>query len=40
MGSIEWGERNIVALNLIRLAKALKIDVGELFHAAKSLSID
>jgi len=40
MGSVDRGERNLAALNLIRIAKTLKIEVGELFPAAKSLSID
>jgi len=31
MGGIERGERNIAALNLIRIAKSLKVEVGELF---------
>ncbi len=30
-GGIERGERNVAALNLIVIAKALKIEVGELF---------
>jgi transcriptional regulator with XRE-family HTH domain len=30
-GGVERGERNISALNLIRIASALKVDVGELF---------
>jgi transcriptional regulator with XRE-family HTH domain len=40
MGSVERGERNIAALNLIRIAKTLKVEVGSLFPAAKSLNID
>lgn len=40
MDSIERGERNIAVLNLIRIAKALKVEVGELFPAAKSLNVD
>jgi len=31
MGGIERGERNVAMLNLIRIAKALKIEVGGLF---------
>lgn len=31
MGGIERGERNIASLNLIRIAKALKVEVGKLF---------
>lgn len=40
MGGIERGERNIAALNLIRIAKALRVEVGELFPPIKALSID
>lgn len=40
MGSVERGERNIAALNLIRIAKCLQVEVGELFPETKSLSID
>lgn len=40
MGSVERGERNIAALNLIRLAKCLNIEVGELFPKINSLKID
>lgn len=40
MGSVERGERNIAALNLIRIAKCLQVEVGELFPDIKSLSID
>ncbi len=40
MGSVERGERNIATLNLIRIAKCLKIEVGELFPAIKNLHID
>ncbi len=40
MGSVERGERNIAALNLIRIAKCLKIEVGELFPGVKDLHID
>jgi len=31
MGSVKRGERNIAAINLIRIAKTLKMEVGELF---------
>jgi len=31
IGGIERGERNVAALNLIRIAKALNTDVGGLF---------
>lgn len=40
MGSVERGERNIAALNLIKIAKTLKIEVGELFPLAKTLHVD
>lgn len=30
-GGIERGERNVAALNLIKIAKALGVQVGELF---------
>lgn len=31
MGGIERGERNLAALNLVKIAKALTVPVGELF---------
>ena len=37
MGGVERGERNISALNLIRIAKALDVEVGALFPEAKNL---
>jgi transcriptional regulator with XRE-family HTH domain len=40
MGSVERGERNIAAINLIRIAKALKVEVGELFPSTRTLRID
>jgi transcriptional regulator with XRE-family HTH domain len=40
MGGIERGERNLSAINLIRIAKALKVEVGELFPTIKNLQID
>lgn len=40
MGGIERGERNIAAVNIIRIAKALKVEVGELFPAIRALNID
>lgn len=40
MGSVERGERNIAALNLIRIAKYLKVEVGDLFPTVRSLNID
>ncbi len=39
MGSVERGERNIAAINLIRIAKTLKVEVGELFPSIKTLSV-
>lgn len=30
-GGIERGERNVAALNLIKIARALGVEVGELF---------
>jgi len=38
IGGVERGERNIAALNLIRIAKALKVEVGDLFPPVKILS--
>lgn len=40
MGSVERGERNIAAINLIRIAKTLKVEVGELFPSTRSLIVD
>ena len=37
MGGIERGERNLATLNLVRIAKALKVEVGELFPPVRSL---
>ncbi len=37
MGGIERGERNLSAINLIRIAKALKVEVGQLFPPIKVL---
>ena len=39
MGSVERGERNLAAINLIRIAKALKVEVGELFPPCRTLNI-
>lgn len=39
MGSVERGERNIAVINLIRIAKALKIEIGELFPSIRTLQI-
>ncbi|MHB1947062.1 MAG: helix-turn-helix domain-containing protein [Gammaproteobacteria bacterium] len=40
MGSVERGERNIAAINMIRIAKILKVEVGELFPSIRTLQID
>ena len=40
MGGIERGERNIAAINLIRIAKSLKVEIGELFPSIRTLSVD
>lgn len=40
MGSVERGERNIATINLIRIAKCLKVEVGDLFPAIKTITID
>lgn len=40
MGSVERGERNVAALNLIKIAKTLKVEVGELFPTTRMLSVD
>jgi len=37
---IERGERNVAAINLIRIAKTLKVEVGELFPSARMLPVD
>ncbi|BCM94490.1 hypothetical protein IAD21_06397 (plasmid) [Abditibacteriota bacterium] len=37
-GGIERGERNVAALNLMRIALALGVEVGELFPQLDSLS--
>jgi len=34
-GGIERGERNVATLNLIKIADALKVEVGELFPIAR-----
>ena len=36
-GGIERGERNIAALNLIKIANALEVEVGELFPSRRAL---
>lgn len=40
MGGVERGERNIAALNLIRIAQCLNLEVGELFPEIKTFAID
>lgn len=40
MGGIERGERNIAIINIIRIAKALKVEPGELFPTVRNLKID
>lgn len=37
-GGVERGERNIAALNLIKIAKALEVEVGELFPGTGKFS--
>lgn len=36
-GGVERGERNIAALNLIKIAKALDVEVGQLFPPLQEL---
>ena len=36
-GGVERGERNLAALNLIRIAEVLGVEVGELFPPTKQL---
>ena len=36
-GGIERGERNVAALNLIQIAAALKVEIGDLFPSLRSL---
>lgn len=40
MGGVERGERNIAALNLMRIAKSLKIEVGELFPSLRTIKTE
>lgn len=40
MGSVERGERNIAAINLIRIAKTLKVEIEELLPSARALIIE
>ena len=37
-GGVERGNRNIAALNLIRIAKTLEVEVGELFPPLRDLT--
>jgi len=39
MGGIERGERNIAAINIIRIAKTLKVEVGEIFPYIRNLRL-
>jgi len=36
-GGVERGERNVAALNLIRIAMVLKVEIGQLFPSIKKL---
>jgi transcriptional regulator with XRE-family HTH domain len=36
-GAVERGERNIAAINLMRIAAALQVEVGELFPKVQDL---
>ena len=36
-GGVERGERNVAALNLMRIAAALDVEVGELFPTVREL---
>ncbi len=40
MGGVERGERNVSTINLIRIAKGLKVEVGELFPSIKNLPLE
>jgi transcriptional regulator with XRE-family HTH domain len=40
MGGIERSERNIATINLIRIAKTLNVDIGELFISDKVSELD
>ena len=39
-GGIERGERNVAALNLIKIARALNAEVGDLFPQLADLALD
>ena len=36
-GGVERGERNIAAINLIKIAKALEVEIGDLFPRSREL---
>ena len=36
-GRIERGERNVAALNLMKIAEVLKVEVGEVFPSRREL---
>lgn len=36
-GGVERGERNVAALNLIKIASALEVELGELFPTVRAL---
>lgn len=40
VGGIERGERNIAVINLIRIAKTLNVEVGELFPSIRTLRLE
>lgn len=40
MGGIERGEHNVSAINLMKIAKTLNVEVGELFPSIRSISFD
>ena len=37
IGGVERGERNVAALNLIRIAATLEVEVGDLFPSVEQL---
>lgn len=39
-GGIERGERNLSAINLIKLAQTMKTEVGDLFPSVKAFAKD
>jgi transcriptional regulator with XRE-family HTH domain len=39
VGGIERGERNLTTLNLVRIALALEVEIGELFPSLNSLKL-